>query len=55
MKIKPTDARNVVIVSSKFLTATAFLMLPALALSGQAGVAEKTARPSSIVRCRAFS
>ncbi|MEK1874637.1 MAG: enoyl-CoA hydratase/isomerase family protein [Rhizobium altiplani] len=46
MKIKPTDARNVVIVSSKFLTATALLMLPALALSGQAGVAEKTARPA---------
>ncbi|WP_203437373.1 enoyl-CoA hydratase/isomerase family protein [Rhizobium sp. BG6] len=45
MKIR-TPRSTGVAMSSKFLTAAALLMLPALALSGQAIVAEKSDRPA---------
>ncbi len=46
MKIDPRKPTGVVAVSSKVLAAATLLMLPAFALSGQALVAEKSARPA---------
>lgn len=47
MQVKPKNMTSMVVMSSKFLTAAALLMLPALALSDQqAKVAEKAARPA---------
>src|SRR5689334_1604758 len=46
MKVRSPISTSAMIASSKFLTAAAVLMLPALALSGQTMVAEKTDRPA---------
>ncbi|MBX4926496.1 enoyl-CoA hydratase/isomerase family protein [Rhizobium binae] len=45
MKTKPQASTGMVATSSKFVIVTALLMLPALTLSGQTMVAEKTDRP----------
>ncbi|EPE96360.1 enoyl-CoA hydratase/isomerase family protein [Rhizobium grahamii] len=46
MKVRSPISTSAMISSSKFLTAAAVLMLPALALSGQTMVAEKINRPA---------
>jgi hypothetical protein len=46
MKIRTPKSTGIA-MSSKFLTAAALLMLPALALSGQTVVAEKSDRPAN--------
>ncbi|WP_434729559.1 enoyl-CoA hydratase/isomerase family protein [Rhizobium binae] len=47
--MKPNSNRSVgIAISSKFLTAAALLMLPALALSGQTMVAETSSKPADI-------
>ena len=47
--MKPNSNRSVgIAISSKFLTAAALLMLPALALSGQTMVAETSTKPADI-------
>ncbi|KQV81940.1 enoyl-CoA hydratase/isomerase family protein [Rhizobium sp. Root1220] len=48
MKARPRTSTGAVAMSSTLLTATALLLLPALALSGQTKVAEKVARPPDI-------
>ncbi|MBB3465208.1 enoyl-CoA hydratase/isomerase family protein [Rhizobium sp. BK377] len=47
--MKPNSNRSIgIAMSSKFLTAAALLMLPALALSGQTMVAESNSKPADI-------
>lgn len=51
--MKPNSSRSVgIAMSSKFLTAAALLMLPALALSGQTMVAETSSKPADIKSTR---
>ena len=51
--MKPNSNRSVgIAISSKFLTAAALLMLPALAFSGQTMVAETSSKPADIKSTR---